>query len=190
MILSDRSIREQIASGRIVIEPFEAQHVQPSSVDLRLASSFLVFRNTRRAYLDVKQPAEELMERIEVHGQEPIVVHPSEFVLGSTLERVVIPDDLVGRLEGRSSVGRLGIVIHSTAGYIDPGFAGQITLEIANLANIPVLLYSGMRIAQISFSQMTTAAEVPYGRRRLGSKYQDQAAPTASRLYLDFQPER
>lgn len=187
MILSDRSIKEQIAAGRIVIDPYEPSHVQPSSVDLRLDRRFLVFRNTRRAYLDVREPADDLMEVIELEGDEPIVLHPSEFVLGSTLERVTIPDDLVGRLEGRSSVGRLGIVIHSTAGYIDPGFSGQITLEIANLANLPVRLYPGMRIAQISFSQMTTAAEVPYGQRVLGSKYQGQAAPTPSRLYLDFQ---
>lgn len=186
MILSDRSIKEQIAAGRIVIDPFDSGFVQPSSVDLRLDRRFLVFRNTRRAYLDVKQPADDLMERVEPGEGEPIVLHPSEFVLGSTVEVVTIPDDLVGRLEGRSSVGRLGIVIHSTAGYIDPGFSGQITLEIANLSNLPVLLYPGMRIAQISFSRMTTAAETPYGQRGLGSKYQGQGAPTPSRLYLDF----
>jgi dCTP deaminase len=187
VILSDRSIREQIAAGRIVVEPFDGGLVQPSSIDLRLGRSFLVFRNTRRAYLDVKEPAEDLMERIDLEPDEPIALHPTEFVLGSTLERVTIPNDLVGRLEGRSSVGRLGIVIHSTAGYIDPGFSGPITLEIANLANIPIRLYPGMRIAQISFSQMTTPAEVPYGQRSLGSKYQGQGAPTPSRLYLDFQ---
>jgi dCTP deaminase len=187
MILSDRSIREQISTGRLVIDPFEDALVQPSSVDLRLDRSFLIFRNTRRAYLDVKEPADELMERIELDEGEPVVLHPSEFILGSTVERVTIPDDLVGRLEGRSSVGRLGVVIHSTAGYIDPGFSGQITLEIASLANIPVRLYPGMRIAQISFSKMTSAAETPYGQRGLGSKYQGQGSPTPSRLYLDFQ---
>jgi dCTP deaminase len=186
VILSDRSIREQIAAGRLVIEPFDLSLVQPSSIDLRLDRRFLVFRNTRRAYLDVKEPADDLMERVEPDDGKPIVLHPSEFVLGSTVETVTIPDDLVARLEGRSSVGRLGIVIHSTAGYIDPGFSGQITLEIANLATIPVLLYPGMRIAQISFSQMTSPAEKPYGGRGLGSKYQGQGAPTPSRLYLDF----
>ena len=186
MILSDRSIKEQLAAGRLVIEPFDPTLVQPSSADLRLDRRFLVFRNTRRAYLDVKERADDLMETVEPEGDEPIVLHPSEFILGSTVEVVTIPDDLVARLEGRSSVGRLGIVIHSTAGYIDPGFSGQITLEIANLANIPVRLYPGMRIAQISFARMTTPADTPYGRRGLGSKYQGQGAPTPSRLYLDF----
>jgi dCTP deaminase len=187
VILSDRSIREQLAAGRLVIEPFDRRLVQPSSVDLRLDRRFLVFRNTRRAYLDVKEQADDLMETVEPAEGEPIVLHPSEFILGSTVETVTIPDDLVARLEGRSSVGRLGVVIHSTAGYIDPGFSGQITLEIANLANIPVRLYPGMRIAQISFSRMTTPADTPYGQRGLGSKYQGQGAPTPSRLYLDFQ---
>jgi dCTP deaminase len=186
VILSDRSIKEQIASGRLVIEPFDPGLVQPSSVDLRLDRTFLVFRNTRKAYLDVREPVDDLMERIELEDEEPLVLHPTEFILGSTVERVTIPADLVGRLEGRSSVGRLGVVIHSTAGYLDPGFSGQITLEIANLANIPVRLYPGMRIAQVSFSQMTTAAETPYGQRGLGSKYQGQGSPTPSRLYLDF----
>src|SRR5919199_4401371 len=186
MILSDRSIRDQIAAGRLVIDPFDPERVQPSSVDLRLDRAFLVFRNTRQAYLDVREPVDHLMERIELDDEEPIVLHPSEFILGSTIESVTIPDDLVGRLEGRSSVGRLGVVIHSTAGYIDPGFSGQITLEIANLANIPVRLYPGMRIAQISFSRMTTPAETPYGQRGLRSKYQGQGSPTPSRLYLDF----
>jgi dCTP deaminase len=187
VILSDASIKAQITSGRLIIDPFDLKLVQPSSVDLRLDRRFLVFRNTRRAYLDVKERADDLMESITPDEGEPIVLHPTEFILGSTVETVTIPDDLVGRLEGRSSVGRLGIVIHSTAGYIDPGFSGQITLEIANLANIPVRLYPGMRIAQISFSQMTSPAETPYGQRGLGSKYQGQASPTPSRLYLDFQ---
>jgi dCTP deaminase len=156
-------------------------------VDLRLASEFLVFRNTKKAFLDVKQPADDFMERIAAEPDEPIVLHPKEFVLGSTIEQVTIPDDLVGRLEGRSSLGRLGIVIHSTAGYIDPGFSGGITLEIANLANIPIAIYPGMFIAQISFIQMTTPADRPYGRDPLRSKYQGQSGPQASRLYRDFE---
>jgi len=187
VILSDRSIKEQLEAGRLLIDPFDPSLLQPSSVDLRLHRRFLVFRNTRRAYLDVKEPADDLMEAVEPDQGEPIVLHPSEFVLGSTVEQVTIPDDLVGRLEGRSSLGRLGIVIHSTAGYVDPGFSGQLTLEIANLSNIPVRLYPGMRIAQISFSQMTTPAETLYGEGKLKSKYQRQGAPTPSRLYLDFQ---
>lgn len=186
MILSDRSIREAIESGRLAVEPFDPALVQPSSIDVRLDRTFLVFRNTKRAYIDVKQPADDLMEMIEVGPEEPMFLHPHEFVLGNTIERVRIPDDLVGRLEGRSSLGRLGVVIHSTAGFLDPGYAGHITLEISNLANLPVALYPGMRIGQISFVRMTTPAECPYGPAR-HSKYQGQALPTASRLYLDFQ---
>jgi dCTP deaminase len=190
VILSDRSIREAVEAGRLRVEPFDPALIQPSSIDLRLASSFLQFHNTRRPYLDVRQPAEELMERVVVGEDEPIIVQSRAFLLGSTLERVTVPDDVVGRLEGRSSLGRIGIVVHSTAGFIDPGFDGHITLEISNLANIPIALYPGMRIAQLSFIQMTTPAERPYGARELGSKYQGQAEPTPSRLYLDFQPER
>ncbi len=189
MILSDRSIREAIASGRLAVDPFDPALVQPSSIDVRLDRKFLVFRNTKRAYIDVKQPAEDLMEMIEVGPDEPMFLHPHEFVLGNTIERVRIADDLVGRLEGRSSLGRLGVVIHSTAGFLDPGYEGHITLEISNLANLPIALYPHMRIGQISFVQMTTAAEHPYGPDR-SSKYQGQALPTASRLYLDFQTDR
>jgi dCTP deaminase len=187
VILSDRSINDAIASGRLGIEPFDPRLVQPSSVDVRLDNKFLVFRNTKRAFIDVKQPADDLMEMIEVSasGNEPMFLHPHEFVLGSTIERVRMPDDLVGRLEGRSSLGRLGVVIHSTAGYLDPCFEGNVTLEISNLANLPIALYPGMRIGQISFAQMTTPAERPYGPAR-GSKYSGQQLPTASRLYLDF----
>jgi len=186
VILSDRSIREAIESGRLGIAPFDPRLIQPSSSDVRLDNKFLVFRNTKRAFIDVKQPADDLMELIEVAPEEPMYLHPHEFVLGSTVERVRIPNDLVGRLEGRSSLGRLGIVIHSTAGFLDPAYEGHITLEISNLANLPITLYPGMRIGQISFVEMTTPAERPYGPAR-GSKYSGQQLPTASRLYLDFQ---
>jgi dCTP deaminase len=186
VILSDRSIREAIESGRLGITPFDPKLIQPSSIDVRLDSKFLVFRNTKRAFIDVKQPADDLMELIEVGPEEPMFLHPHEFVLGSTIERVRIANDLVGRLEGRSSLGRLGIVIHSTAGFIDASFEGHVTLEISNLANLPIALYPGMRIGQISFVEMTTPAERPYGPAR-GSKYSGQQLPTASRLYLDFQ---
>jgi dCTP deaminase len=186
VILSDRSIAEAIASGRLGIEPFEPKLIQPSSIDVRLDNKFLIFRNTKRAFIDVKQPADDLMEMIEVGFDEPMYLHPHEFVLGSTIERVRMPDDLVARLEGRSSLGRLGVVIHSTAGFIDPAFDGHVTLEISNLANLPIALYAGMRIGQLSFSLMTTPAERPYGPGR-GSKYSGQNVPTASRLYLDFQ---
>jgi dCTP deaminase len=186
VILSDRSIKEAIASGRLGIDPYDPNLVQPSSIDVRLDSRFLVFRNTKRAFIDVKQPADDLMEMIEVGAEEPMFLHPHEFVLGNTIERVRMPNDLVARLEGRSSLGRLGVVIHSTAGFVDPCFEGHITLEISNLANLPIALYPKMRIGQISFSLMTTAAELPYGAQR-GSKYSGQQLPTASRLYLDFQ---
>ncbi|MBI4492324.1 MAG: dCTP deaminase [Chloroflexi bacterium] len=186
MILSDRSIREEIAAGRLVVEPFEPSMVQPSSVDLRLGRRFLVFRNTQKPFIDVRDRVDDVMDLIEVGEDQPIIIHPKEFVLGSTVEKVTLPDDLVARLDGRSSLGRLGIVIHSTAGFIDPGFSGHITLEMSNLANLPIALYPGMRIAQISFQRMTTPAETPYGQRALGSKYQGQDAPTASRLHLDF----
>jgi dCTP deaminase len=186
VILSDRSIKEAIASGRLGIDPFDPGLVQPSSIDVRLDNRFLVFRNTKRAFIDVKQPADDLMEMIEVGPEEPMFLHPHEFVLGNTVERVRMPDDLVARLEGRSSLGRLGVVIHSTAGFIDPSFEGHITLEISNLANLPIALYPRMRIGQISFSLMTSAAELPYGSARR-SKYSGQQLPTASRLYLDFQ---
>ncbi len=185
MILSDRSINEAIASGRLEIDPFDPALVQPASVDVRLDSKILVFRNTQRAFIDVKQPADDLMEMIEFAPDEPMFLHPHEFVLGSTVERVRMPDDIVGRLEGRSSLGRLGVVIHSTAGFIDPSFDGHVTLEISNLANLPIGLYPGMRIGQLSFSKMTTPADRPYGPAR-GSKYSGQRLPTASRLYLDF----
>jgi dCTP deaminase len=185
VILSDRSIHEAIASGRLEIDPFDPALVQPASVDVRLDSKILVFRNTKRTFIDVKQPADDLMEMIEFGPNEPIILHPHEFVLGSTVERVKMPDDLVARLEGRSSLGRLGVVIHSTAGFIDPAFDGHVTLEISNLANLPIALYPGMRIGQLSFSKMTTAADRPYGPAR-GSKYSGQQLPTASRLYLDF----
>lgn len=186
MILSDRSIHDELASGRLVIEPFKASLVQPSSVDLRLSRRFLVFRNTQKTFIDVRDQVADVMDEIEVADGQPVIVHPKEFMLGSTVERVSLPEDIVARLDGRSSLGRLGIVIHSTAGFIDPGFSGHITLEISNLANLPIALYPDMRVAQISFHRMSTPAQVPYGQRALRSKYQGQEAPTASRLYLDF----
>ncbi len=185
MVLTDRSIREEIESGRIAIEPFDEDMIQPSSVDVRVDRRFRVFHNARYPFIDVRQPMDDLTELVVKEGDEPFILHPGEFVLGQTLERVTLPDDLVARLEGRSSLGRLGVVIHSTAGFIDPLFRGHVTLEISNLANLPIALYPGMRIGQLSFSLMTTPAERPYGAAR-GSKYSGQRLPTASRLYLDF----
>jgi dCTP deaminase len=190
MILSDRTIREKIARGDIGVDPYDPELVQPSSIDVRLGTKFLVFRNTKRAYIDPRQPADDLMELIEVGDGELMYIHPGEFLLGATLETVRIPIDLVARLEGRSSLGRLGIVIHSTAGFIDAGFEGTLTLEISNLANLPIGLIPGMRIGQVSFMQMTTPAERPYGPAR-GSKYHGQRLPTASRLNVDLtRPDR
>ena len=162
MILSDRTIREQIDAGRIVIDPFDPDCVQPSSVDLHVDAEFRVFRNNRYPFIDVKQE-QDLTELVEVKPDEAFILHPGEFVLGSTLERVAIPDDLVARLEGKSSLGRLGLLIHSTAAYVDPGWDGYLTLELSNVANLPITIYPGMKIGQISFFELTTPAETPYG---------------------------
>ena len=186
MVLSDRSIREEIEAGRIVIEPFDADLVQPSSVDVRVDSRFRVFHNARYPYIDVRQPMEDLTELVEVNGDEPFILHPGEFVLGQTFERVTLPDDLVARLEGKSSLGRLGLLIHSTAGFVDSGFSGNLTLELSNVANLPITIYHGMPIGQISFMRMDGPVERPYGSDRTGSKYQGQAEPTPSRFHLNF----
>lgn len=186
MILSDRSIREELREGRIRIQPLDEECIQPSSVDLRLYHEFLVFRNSRRPFIDVREPQDDLTELLVVPPGEAFILHPGEFVLGCTAEVVGIPIDLVGRLDGKSSLGRCGLMIHSTAGYIDPGFVGRITLELSNVANLPIALYPGMRIAQISFSRMTTPAAVPYGHRSIRSKYQGQMGPRASALHREF----
>src|SRR6266571_3770422 len=186
MILSDRDIRAHIESGRITIDPFDPACVQPSSVDLHVDSEFRVFANSRYPYIDVKQEMPDLTELVEVKPDEPFILHPGEFVLGSTLERVALPNDLVARLEGKSSLGRLGLLIHSTAGFIDPGWDGHVTLELSNVANLPITLYPGMKIGQISFLRMTTAADLPYGSKGVGSKYQGQRGPTPSRYFENF----
>jgi dCTP deaminase len=186
MILSDRSIREEIAAGRIGIEPFDDTCVQPSSVDLHVDNAFRVFHNARHPFIDVRKPMEDLTELVEVPDDRPFILHPGEFVLGSTAERVCIPDDMVARLEGKSSLGRLGLLIHSTAGYVDPGWDGYLTLELSNVANLPITIYAGMKIGQISFFQLTTPAESPYGSKAAGSKYQGQRGPTASRFFEEF----
>jgi len=190
MILSDRTIREEIDAGRIVIDPFDPACIQPSSVDLHVDSEFRVFANSRYPYIDVKQEQPDLTELVETKPDEPFILHPGEFVLGSTLERVALPDDLVARLEGKSSLGRLGLLIHSTAGYVDPGWRGNLTLELSDVANLPIALYYGMKIGQISFFRMTSQVERPYGSKELGSKYQDQSTPTASAFYRDFEKDR
>ena len=187
MILSDRTLRDEIAAGRIVVDPFEPENVQPSSIDLRVDRYFRVFRNHTSRVIDVKENQEDLTELVEIDPADCFILHPGEFVLGATAERIGVPDDLVARIEGKSSLGRLGLLIHSTAGFIDPGFNGHITLELANVANLPITIYPGMKIGQVSFLRMTTPAEHPYGSASTGSKYQGQRGPTPSRYFENFQ---
>jgi dCTP deaminase len=186
VVLSDRSIREEIEAERIVIDPFDETLIQPSSVDVRVDRTFRVFHNGRYTHIDVREPMEELTELVSPPDGEPFILHPGEFVLGQTLERVTLPDDLVARLEGKSSLGRLGLLIHSTAGFVDSGFSGNLTLELSNVANLPITIYYGMPIGQISFMRMDSPVERPYGGGETGSKYQGQAEPTPSRFYLNF----
>jgi dCTP deaminase len=190
LILSDRDIRAEIEAGRIVIDPYTPEAVQPSSVDLHIDRRFRVFRNSRYPFIDVRLEMPELTELVEISGDEPFILHPGEFVLASTLERVALPNDLVARLEGKSSLGRLGLLIHSTAGYVDPGWDGNLTLELSNVANLPITLYDGMKIGQISFQRMSSPVEVGYGDQRLGSKYRGQRDPTASLYHRDFERGR
>jgi dCTP deaminase len=190
MVLSDRDIRAEIEAGRIVIDPYLPDAVQPSSVDLHLDRRFRVFRNSRYPYIDVRAEQPELTELVEVVGDDPFILHPGEFVLGSTLERVGLPPDLVARLEGKSSLGRLGLLIHSTAGYVDPGWDGNLTLELSNVANLPITLYDGMKIGQISFQRLSSPVEIAYGDERLGSRYRGQRDPTASLYHRDFERTR
>jgi dCTP deaminase len=185
MVLSDRSIRDEIAKGRIVIRPLGEGCVQPASVDLHLDRNLLVFRNNRVPYIDVRSTNERLTDTVTMADDDPFMLHPGEFVLGSTLEHVEVPAELVARLEGKSSLGRIGLLIHSTAGYVDPGWKGHLTLELSNVSNLPITLYHRMRIGQISFLELTTPAELLYGASELGSKYQGQQDPTPSRVHLD-----
>jgi dCTP deaminase len=186
VVLSDRTIKRLLAEDRIGIEPYDEALLQPSSVDVRVDRFFRVFHNARYPFIDVKQPQEDLTEAVEIGDEQPFILHPGEFVLGSTLERVRLPDDLVARLEGKSSLGRLGLLIHSTAGFIDPGWDGHVTLELSNVANLPITIYFGMKIGQISFMQLSEPAETPYGAGSLGSKYQGQKGPTPSRYWQNF----
>mgnify|MGYP001827524823 CR=1 FL=1 len=186
MIFSDRTIKEAIADGRITIDPYDETMVQPSSVDLRCDPNFRVFENHKYPVIDPKAPHADLTTGVTATTEDPFILHPGEFVLGSTLEIEGLADDIVARLEGKSSLGRLGLLIHSTAGFIDPGFQGQVTLELSNVANLPIAIYPGMKIGQISFYQMTTPADVPYGSPELGSKYQGHRGPRASQMHQDF----
>ncbi len=189
MVLSDRTIRAEIEAGRIALDPFDPGLIQPSSVDVRVDRRFRVFHNARYAYIDVRRPMEDLTELVEPPDAEPFILHPGEFVLGQTLERLTLPDDLVARLEGKSSLGRLGLLIHSTAGFVDAGFSGKLTLELSNVANLPITIYEGMPIGQVSFMRMDAPVESPYGSAATGSKYQGQEEPTPSRFHLHFGSE-
>ncbi len=188
VVLSDRTIREELQAKRIIIDPLDDSCIQPSSVDLHIDKHFRLFRNHSMRVIDVKEDLEDLTELVEVPTGQALMLHPGEFVLGSTLERVALPDDLVARLEGKSSLGRLGLLIHSTAGFVDAGWDGHLTLELSNVANLPITLYPGMKIGQISFLRMTTPADNPYGSSGLGSKYQNQWGPTPSRYFKNFRP--
>jgi len=186
MLLSDRDIRAALAAGRLGLEPYEPAMVQPSSIDVRLDRFFRVFNNARYTHIDPALQQDDLTTPVEPAGNDPFVLHPGEFVLGSTLEVVSIPDDLAARLEGKSSLGRLGLLTHSTAGFVDPGFSGHITLELSNVANLPITLWPGMKIGQLCLFQLSSPAEHPYGSAVYGSRYQDQRGPTPSRSYRNF----
>ena len=186
MLLSDRDIRAEIDAGRVVLEPFDADMVQPSSLDVRLDRFFRVFENHRYPHIDpsVEQPG--LTRLVEPTGDEPFILHPGEFALASTYEVVTLPDDVAGRLEGKSSLGRLGLLTHSTAGFIDPGFSGHVTLELSNVATLPIKLWPGMKIGQLCLIRLSSPAEHPYGSAKYGSRYQGQRGPTPSKSFLNF----
>ena len=185
-VLSDRTIKEELAAGRLVIEPLEEANIQPASIDLQLDRVFRIFRVTRRPFVDVRQPMEDLTELVTIEDKEPFIIQPGTFVLASTLESVTLPDDIVARVDGRSSLGRLGLLVHATAGYVDPGWTGKLTLELSNQSQMPIALYYGMKISQISFLRMSTPVDRPYGSESLASKYQGQTGPTPSRIFQDF----
>ena len=189
-VLSDKSIKEELAAGRLVIEPLDPNDVQPASVDLHLDRVFRIFRVTRRPFVDVRQPMEDLTELVTIEDEEPFIIQPGSFVLGSTLESITLPDDIVARVDGRSSLGRLGLLVHATAGYVDPGWMGRLTLELSNQSQMPIALYYGMNVSQISFLRMSTPVERPYGSESLASKYQGQTGPTPSRIFQDFERGR
>jgi dCTP deaminase len=186
MLLSDRDIRDAVDAGRLVLDPWEPGLIQPSSIDVRLDRYFRVFNNSQYTHIDPAQQQDDLTTLVEPKDEDPFVLHPGEFVLGSTLEVVTLPDDLAGRLEGKSSLGRLGLLTHSTAGFIDPGFTGHITLELSNVANLPITLWPGMKIGQLCLFRLSSAAENPYGSTAAGSRYQGQRGPTPSRSWVNF----
>jgi len=186
MLLSDHDIAAEIESGRVKVEPFDAKMIQPSSVDVRLDRFFRVFENHKYEVIDPSIEQPDLTREVAVAPSDHFILHPGEFVLASTYEVITLPDDIAGRLEGKSSLGRLGLLTHSTAGFIDPGFSGHITLELSNVANLPVKLYPGMKIGQLCLIKLSSSAEHPYGSALYGSRYQGQRGPTPSRSWLNF----
>lgn len=190
MLLSDRDIRAHIDNGRIILDPFESAMVQPSSVDVRIDKLFRLFDNHKYAHIDPALEQPELTRLVEVKDDEPFILHPGEFVLGSTYETVTLPANIAARLEGKSSLGRLGLLTHSTAGFIDPGFSGHVTLELSNMATLPIKLWPGSKIGQLCFFQLSSPAEHPYGSGEYGNRYQGQRGPTASRSHLNFHRTR
>ena len=186
VLLSDRDIRAQVDDGRVVLDPYDAAMIQPSSIDVRLDKYFRLFDNHKYPFIDPATDQPDLTRLVEVEEEEPFILHPGEFVLGSTYEQVTLPDDIAARLEGKSSLGRLGLLTHSTAGFIDPGFTGHVTLELSNVATLPIKLWPGMKIGQMCFFKLSSAAEHPYGSKHYGSRYQGQRGPTASRSFQNF----
>ena len=186
MLFSDQDIRKEIDAGRIALEPYDPSMIQPASVDVRIDRFFRLFDNHKYPYIDPSQEQEDLTRLVEVAPDEPFILHPGEFVLGSTYEKVTLPDNIAARLEGKSSLGRLGLLTHSTAGFIDPGFSGHVTLELSNMATLPIMLWPGSKVGQLCFFQLTSATEHPYGSGAYGNRYQGQRGPTASRSYLNF----
>ena len=186
MLLSDRDILAEIEAKRIVVEPYDEAMIQPSSIDFRLDRYFRVFENHRYPHIDPAADQSDLTRQVEPEGDEPFILHPGEFVLGSTYEVITLPDDIAARVEGKSSLGRLGLLTHATAGFVDPGFSGHVTLELANVATLPIKLWPGMKIGQLCFFRLSSRAENPYGSGPYGNRYQGQRGPTASRSYLNF----
>ncbi len=186
MLLSDRDIKSEVDKGRVVLEPYDLNMIQPSSVDVRLDRLFRTFENHKYAHIDPAENQPELTREVAVEGNDPFILHPGEFVLGSTYEVISLPDDIAGRLEGKSSLGRLGLLTHSTAGFIDPGFSGHVTLELSNVATLPIKLWPGMKIGQLCLFRLESPAEHPYGSAVYGSRYQGQRGPTPSKAYLNF----
>lgn len=186
MLLSDRDIQAEIDANRIVLDPWDVAMLQPSSIDVRLDRFFRVFENHRYPHIDPAEDQSDLTREVEPAGDEPFILHPGEFVLGSTYEGISLPADIAARVEGKSSLGRLGLLTHATAGFVDPGFSGHVTLELANVATLPIKLYPGMKIGQFCFFRLTSPAQQPYGSAKYGSRYQGQRGPTPSRSYENF----